>query len=386
MNTHGMTRAFKHLGAALGLTAALLALSAGAWAQAAKSPWLGEWNVPKQQGYNSVEITKATATEVEGYYNEGIGINGASFEIKATLTSATQAKGTGERMGDKCPLSLELKGEGPRRTLLLGGECGLANMGENDPPNPMVFLPKGAKSYYQAGFDCNKAASPVEIAICESWVLATSDKAVGGHYGAARKSLDKAGQTRLRDAQRAWIAARDGECAALTQGLEGCLMRHYGLRQFQLYALVNHGLWLEGAPDFKQVSAVAQAARKKDGRVPSLLDSGLDLWLSGYTGMLLQSNLGSLDADPAPELTASAFLLRAFYTPDPTQGHDPVGSSRVVFIGFFNKLGVWVADKYFAPEIFAPKNSRGPAPRELLEWSKGVETGGSPWVTKRVFP
>jgi uncharacterized protein YecT (DUF1311 family) len=364
------------------MAGAMLAFSA--WAQADRSPWVGEWNVPKREGYNFVEITKATATQLEGAYNEGVGINGVSFEFKATLTSPTKAKGEGKRMGDKCALTLELKGEGIRRTLTLGGGCELAAMSESQ--ESLTFLPKGAKSYFEASFDCNKAASPVEIAVCESWVLATSDKAVGGHYSDARKSLDQAGQTRLRDAQRAWVKTRDGECASQAKELERCLMRHYGLRQFQLYALVKYGLWLDGAPDFKMVSAVAQAARKKDGKVPSLLDSGLDLWLSAHTSATLQSNLGSLEADPAPELTASAFIVRANYSPNATQGHDPVGSSRVVFIGFYDRQGVWVADKYFEPEIFGPRNSSGPVPSELIKWSKDVEAGGQPWVTKKVFP
>jgi len=163
-------------------------------------------------------------------------------------------------------------------------------------------------------------------------------------------------------------------------------MRHYGLRRFQLYALLNYGLWLEGAPDFKQVSAVAQAARKQDGSVPSLIGSGLYLWLSAYTGYLMESYQGSLDPTSAPELSASKFIVRAAYTSDRSQGHDPAAMGRVVFVGFYAKKGVWVADRYFDPEIFAPRNSRGPAPQELLDWSKDVYTGGKIWATHKVFP
>lgn len=71
-----------------------------------------------------------------------------------------------------------------------------------------------------------------------------ADQALNENYRALMQQLDKANRTRLRDAQRAWLAFRDKECLFKTQGQrdaasarvmhDSCLEALTGLRAEQL--------------------------------------------------------------------------------------------------------------------------------------------------------
>ncbi|MDH4191831.1 MAG: hypothetical protein OEW21_16710 [Betaproteobacteria bacterium] len=92
------------------------------------------------------------------------------------------------------------------------------------------------------------------------------------------------------------------------------------------------------------------------------------------------------DYDEGTTFTDRFVLFKAHYSPNPAEGFDPIGSRREVFIGFFDKAEVWVGDKYFDPALYGPRKIGVPVPKEILDWAKGVDTGGAPWQTKRVFP
>lgn len=64
-----------------------------------------------------------------------------------------------------------------------------------------------------ASFDCAKAATPVEKAICGNTNLSNLDKYLGGYYYAARQELGD-GATCLRDDQRHWIRATRNPCGS----------------------------------------------------------------------------------------------------------------------------------------------------------------------------
>lgn len=91
---------------------------------------------------------------------------------------------------------------------------------------PSVLPPALAQS-----FDCAKARSPVEIAICAAPDLRTLDNALAGAYARALFALrdEVAALDALKQGQRAFLAARDRECAD-PSGVAACLARVYRAR------------------------------------------------------------------------------------------------------------------------------------------------------------
>ena len=78
-------------------------------------------------------------------------------------------------------------------------------------------------------FDCRSNTAPDERAICANAMLSRLDRQLAAAYAAARSSLDAAGQTELRQAQRAWLRAR-ADCGAQVS----CLTVRYTERLEQL--------------------------------------------------------------------------------------------------------------------------------------------------------
>lgn len=81
-----------------------------------------------------------------------------------------------------------------------------------------------AAAVAQPNFDCDKATTAAENAICASPELAAADAAMTRAYGALLKTLPPAGQAALKADQHDWVTGRDGGCfdkkdAALSQCL-----------------------------------------------------------------------------------------------------------------------------------------------------------------------
>jgi uncharacterized protein YecT (DUF1311 family) len=69
------------------------------------------------------------------------------------------------------------------------------------------------KPFRKASFDCNKAGVAIEFAICADPRLAELDVAMGKRYGALRRGSTGKDRQNLKQAQRDWIAKRNGDCA-----------------------------------------------------------------------------------------------------------------------------------------------------------------------------
>jgi uncharacterized protein len=70
-------------------------------------------------------------------------------------------------------------------------------------------------------FDCSKAGSAVEKAICANpAALAANDEMEAAYFSLREKLADKAALQTLRDGQRAWIRYRDERCGAGVECLE----------------------------------------------------------------------------------------------------------------------------------------------------------------------
>lgn len=82
-----------------------------------------------------------------------------------------------------------------------------------------------------SSFDCAKAKSEVEQAICSSRDLARLDRHVAEAYAEKLSwADDDAGRSAIRKGQRAWLATRDSVCLRAGQPLIACLSDSYQRR------------------------------------------------------------------------------------------------------------------------------------------------------------
>jgi len=62
-------------------------------------------------------------------------------------------------------------------------------------------------------FDCTRAGSATELAICASPALSQKDRVISALYADLRRALGSAAKNRLVPEQRAWVATRNA-CGA----------------------------------------------------------------------------------------------------------------------------------------------------------------------------
>lgn len=81
-------------------------------------------------------------------------------------------------------------------------------------------------------YDCARAGTPIEMAICSDVALARLDRQVAERYAALVRDVYEAPKKeQLRNDQRAWIQARDGTCGPSSgAGLVQCLTAFYAKR------------------------------------------------------------------------------------------------------------------------------------------------------------
>ena len=80
----------------------------------------------------------------------------------------------------------------------------------------MTVLPGAAAAQ---GFDCTKARTPVEQAICATPGLLEQDRALNAAY-TARLAREPAQAATLRTEQRTWLASRDRICASRNEPVQ----------------------------------------------------------------------------------------------------------------------------------------------------------------------
>lgn len=95
---------------------------------------------------------------------------------------------------------------------------------ETAPPVARETAPPVAAPDFSTSFDCNKAASRIEILICSDSVLAQLDAQMGRAYLQALKSQSDSA-TFVND-QRRWLALRDSRCGSSVSPLiRTCLIQ-----------------------------------------------------------------------------------------------------------------------------------------------------------------
>jgi uncharacterized protein len=97
-----------------------------------------------------------------------------------------------------------------------------------------VLLALGTMGGAQAAsFDCQKASSKVEHAICDDKGLSAQDGLMGQLYSEVRESSSDEGATALRHEQVEWLKVRDA-CMAQPTGANACMARQMDARNAQL--------------------------------------------------------------------------------------------------------------------------------------------------------
>jgi uncharacterized protein YecT (DUF1311 family) len=88
-------------------------------------------------------------------------------------------------------------------------------------------------------YDCLRAGSAIEKAMCADWALARADRKMAEDYAASiSNAYEDAKKAKIKSAQRAWLKRRDGICGALREqaSLKACLMPLLEMRRAELNA------------------------------------------------------------------------------------------------------------------------------------------------------
>jgi uncharacterized protein len=105
----------------------------------------------------------------------------------------------------------------------------------------MATIAIASSTAYAAGFDCGKAKTVQEKAICASPSLSQADERLAERYRTAMNAVSTEGKARLRGDQRTWLAHLGKSCPA--DGLDTCLERAYRERLGSALA-ERRGPWL----------------------------------------------------------------------------------------------------------------------------------------------
>ena len=152
------------------------------------------------------------------------------------------------------------------------------------------------RSVYRAGFDCARAATAVEHAICGNELIARGDLEVGELYRELGANLPENRAQELRTRQRAWLRLRNDRCTLGEVANEACLANLYADRLAALARMADPHLG--DGNRFDSIYALARIVGGADLRFdtaarlamyPLRMDpAGVMDWRAGPDGLLLE--------------------------------------------------------------------------------------------------
>ena len=162
------------------------------------------------------------------------------------------------------------------------------------PSNHFVYR----RTVLRAGFDCARAGTPVEHAICGNELIARGDFEASELYRELRASLPEDRAQELRTGQRAWLRLRNDRCTSGEVADETCLAHIYADRLVALARLAEPHL---GDGDgFDSTYALARIVGGADLRLdtaarlamyPLRMDpAGTVDWQAGPDGLLFEQS------------------------------------------------------------------------------------------------
>jgi uncharacterized protein YecT (DUF1311 family) len=145
--------------------------------------------------------------EIEGTYQAGEGLfydqklSGDRLYMRCVCIPARELMDLGH--GDAVVVGIPIKYIEPKDFVFKFKRYGLDSLDFAEAPYFTIF-----PMDIDPSFDCSKAATPVEKAICRDAELAKLDKELSQLYA---KVLETQGE-KVKESQRAWLAERDKQC------------------------------------------------------------------------------------------------------------------------------------------------------------------------------
>ena len=117
---------------------------------------------------------------------------------------------------------------------------------------------KWPRTTFRAGFDCGKATTLVELAICGNRQIAAGDYELNRFFGALLDGSPTEHKRTLRSDQRAWLARRNRDCLDGSEVDLACLARHYSNRLVGLARLTDPALGAGSVFDAAYLRALSE--------------------------------------------------------------------------------------------------------------------------------
>lgn len=289
-----------------------------------RAAWAGTWKCADPEVYATIVIADVGASGFSLEWDENVGINGTRAEGSARWLPGGRA----ELVTDRCELTLTRAEDDRLLATMPEGSCfGWSSHTE------LELVRESVTVHQKASFDCRKAATPVERAVCANRDLAEADRQLSSAY---RTTTARAGDARprLESAQRAWLSRRDRDCGSLAEP-GGCLLRTYGRRLLELRAWPEVPFATDGRPDLSVLARVL-VARGED----AIARTGLSQLAAGLVGGIP----AEMDLEPRADEPAG-LAFSGCDEPDPARGHDPLGRNcgRTHYVAFLRNGETWAA-------------------------------------------
>lgn len=283
--------------------------------------WTGAWKAADPEVYATFEITDVGAAGFTLEWDEGVGIQGVKERGQATWTGADRARFASEQ----CTLDLARGAAGRLEATVAEESC--FNWSSRA---TLTFVRADAPVHQRTSFDCGRAGTRVERAVCADRDLAAADRVLADAYESVRRRAGGRGAA-IQAAQRRWVAERDRDCGALTDP-HRCILLAYGRRILEVRAWPRAPFDAEGRPNVDVLTEVLQSG----GARPV---SGIRELTAGYVGGIPDEM--SLDLHREPD----GIWLSGCDAPDRSRGFDPqgIGCGRQHYVAFLRNGEIWAA-------------------------------------------
>ncbi len=113
------------------------------------------------------------------------------------------------------------------------------------------------RSSFQAGFDCDRASTVIELAICRNERIAAGDRELNRLYGELLDASDAERRRTLSSDQRAWLTRRNRDCVDGNDADMACLARLYSDRLVAMARLNDPALGVGSLFDATYLRAIS---------------------------------------------------------------------------------------------------------------------------------
>lgn len=284
--------------------------------------WAGSWKSDDAEVYVTVDIAEVGPDGLTIAWDENVGLNSTREQGRAAWSvPGREARFDSER----CALTLK-RASGDRLEALVD-EDSCFTWASYD---RLTFVRADAVVHARTSFDCAKASSAVEKALCADRDLASADRRLAAAYKATVKRAGAA-KDALVASQREWVARRDRDCGAPAQP-SGCLMAAYGRRLLALRAWPKAPFDGSGRPDVDVLATVLADDKTRD-------ESGVRELTAGLVGGIPDEMTLALHRD-----REGIWLSGCDYS-DRSRGYDPLGGvcGRQHYVAFLRNGETWAA-------------------------------------------